>query len=107
MRKKLSKFALTASLVLAITLTFSLVACSGGDIPDGRYVKNRDGKYWEFSGDKATEYSREGTVYRKGTYKIDKEGLFLLTREDGSIDKLLFAQEGNKLLLGTTEYTKQ
>ncbi|MDR2593183.1 MAG: hypothetical protein LBC87_00225 [Fibromonadaceae bacterium] len=98
-------FQLAASFALALALTFSLVAC-GGDIPDGKYFKNGGEQYWEFSGSKATRYISKELI-QKGTYKIDKDGLFLFIKEDGKIDKLLFAQEGKELLLGSTQYTKQ
>jgi len=98
-------FQLVASFALALALTISLVAC-GEDIPSGRYVKSGSDVYWEFSGDNATYYAHRDYM-EKGTYKIDKDGLFLFTKEDGTIKKLLFAQEGKQLLLGSTQYTKQ
>ena len=99
-------FQLAVSFVLALVLTLSLVVCGGGDIPNGKYVKNGSEKYWEFSGDKATRYFSNNLI-EKGTYKIDKDGLFLFTKENGTIEKFLFGLEGNILLLGSTEYTKQ
>jgi len=107
MRKKLSKLAITASLVLAMVLTLSLVACGDGDIPNGKYVKRGSEQYWEFYGNKATYYIKESSIYYKGTYKIDKDGLFLFITEDGKINKLMFAQKGKQLLLGRTQYIKQ
>jgi len=98
-------FQLAASFVLALALTLSLVACSE-DIPNGKYFKSGSEQYWEFSGNKVTRYINKDFI-QKGTYEIDKDGLFLFTKENGTIDKLLFAQEGNRLLLGSTEYKKQ
>jgi len=100
-------FQLAASFVLVFAFTFSLDGCSGGDIPDGRYVKIGSEKYWEFSGDKATYYFNKDYPAQKGTYKIDTNGLFIFTLENGTIDKKMFGIEGNKLLLGNTQYTRQ
>jgi len=94
------------ALALTLTLTISLVAC-GSDIPDGKYVKKGSHAYWEFSGDKATYYLNDGHPAQKGTYKIDLDGMFIFTKEDGTIDKKWFGLEGKSLLLGDAKYTKQ
>jgi len=99
MRNKLSK------LDHALALTLSLAAC-GGDIPNGKYCDAKGKTCWEFSGDKVTRHFGKGAQH-KGTYIIDENGWFLFAREDGHIYKILFSLEGNKLLLGSTEYTKQ
>jgi len=99
-------FQLVASFVLVLALTISLVAC-GGDIPDGKYVKSRSEKYWEFSGNKATYHLGKDHPDKKGTYEIDKDGLFIFKVEGEKPDKLLFGIEGKQLLLGSSEYTKQ
>jgi len=100
------QFALSFAIALALTISLvALVACSG-DIPDGKYFKNGSEQYWEFSGSNATRYYSVN-IQEKGTYKIDKDGLFLFTKENGTMDKLLFGLEGSSLLLGNTIYKKQ
>jgi hypothetical protein len=93
-------------IALVAVIGFTMVACGGGGkIPNGKYVAS-GGKYYEFSGKNVTVWFHEN-YQTKGTYTIDKDGLFVYTEEDGTVQKLLFALDKKELLLGSTTYTKQ
>ena len=94
------------AIALLAVIGFTVIACGGGGkIPNGKYVAG-DGKYVEISGKNVTRYYHEN-YQTKGTYVIDKDGLFIYTEDDGSVEKLLFGIKGKTLVLGSTEYTKQ
>jgi len=97
---------LIAIIALVAVIGMAVVSCGGGKIPNGKYVRGTSETYWEFSGNKAT-YHAHANFIEKGTYTIDKDGLFVFTKEDGSIEKKLFGLEGKELLLGSTTFTKQ
>ena len=98
---------LIAIIALIAVIGMAAVSCGGGGkIPNGKYVRGTSETYWEFSGNKAT-YHAHANFIEKGTYTIDKDGLFNFIKEDGKIEKKLFSLEGKELLLGSTTFTKQ
>ena len=95
-----------AIIAIVAIIGFTVIACGGGGkIPNGKYVAG-NGRYVEISGKNVTMYYHE-SYQTKGTYAIDKDGLFIYTEDDGSVEKLLFGIQGKTLVLGSTEYTKQ
>ena len=77
-------FKIIGIIALVTIIGFVMVSCGGGKIPNGKYLKGES--YWEFSGNKATYYAHANFI-QKGTYTIDKDGLFNFVKEDGSIEK--------------------